>query len=139
VDRYRLAAVRDARSRDERVKRGDYADAVADASTSQARIDAAERRVSELRAVIASHLRGNLPVTAGELVRRERFVAKLRRDLEAARVAVDQARAAHAGTVAEVDLARGKLVRARADKQVIERHFEGWRAQQVKLADRRED
>jgi hypothetical protein len=138
VDRYRLAAVRDARSRDERVKRGDYADAVSESERAAARIDAAERCVAELRAAIASNL-GILPATAGGLVRRERFVARLRRDLEAAHVAVDRARAAHAGTVAEVDLARGTLVRARADKQVIERHFEGWRAQQAKLADRRED
>jgi hypothetical protein len=66
-------------------------------------------------------------------------VARLRRDLEAAEDAVERARAAHAGTLADLDLARGKLVRARADKQVIERHFAAWRAQQAKLADRRED
>ena len=138
MDRYRLAAVRDARTREERVKRGDVAAAVADANTSQAVVDTAEHRVVELRTVIA-HALGTPADTALALARRDRFVTKLRRDLDAARDEVEHARAAHAGTLTELDRARVRLVRARADKQVIERHFERWREQRAKLADRRED
>jgi hypothetical protein len=144
ADRYRLAPVRDARARDERVRTGDLAGAVGDARETQARLDAAAAAVTAARAALdaartASRARYAAGATAGEVARGERYLARLRRDVAAAVDAEARAAAAHRGQLATVDVARARLVTARAEKEVIERHFARWRAERAKLADRRED
>jgi hypothetical protein len=47
--------------------------------------------------------------------------------------------AAHRGTLDQLDAARDRLARARADRRVIEQHFERWRAERARIADRRAD
>ena len=125
-DRYRAAPVRDARVREERTRRGELAAAVGEARSREARLAAAREA---LAAAIAD--RDAQPTAARRLLA-ERFVARRRRDLE--RLADELARASGA-----VDAARAQLVRARADREVIERHFARWREARKKLADRRED
>jgi len=144
ADRYRLAPVRDARVRDERVRKGDLASAASDARRTQARLDAAHDAVTTARAALAAavtqgHDRLARGATADEVTRAERYVMRLRHALAAAQDAHARAHAVHRGQLASVDLARGRLASARADKEVIERHFARWRADQAKLAERRED
>lgn len=148
---YRLAPVQKVRSLDERTKQGDLAGAVGDAKKTQAKIDAARARAEAIRAAIASarsaperggsNLGAAHPheTTASTLSIAERYLARLRRDLEAALDELDRATAAHRGQLEVVDDARLRLARARADKEVIERHFARWREEKRKLADRRED
>jgi hypothetical protein len=140
VDRYRLTPVRDARARDERVKRNELADAVGDACVSEAQVAVAAERVTAARAVLATAVQVAASAgAAGERVRAERFVARCRRDLDDAAGAHARAADAHAGRVASVDTARGTLARARADREVIERHFARWREAQKRLIERRDD
>ncbi|MGE5181877.1 MAG: hypothetical protein ACM31C_07435 [Acidobacteriota bacterium] len=125
-DRYRPAPLREVRARDEAIRRGELASAVGSASEAEARLAAA-------RAALASAIAAcDAQPTAARRVLAERFVARRRREL--ARLADDLARASGA-----VDHARAVLVRARAERELIERHFERWRAERRKLADRRED
>jgi len=139
-DRYRLGPVRDARSREERVRRGDLAAAASVAVASQAQVDAAARRVDEARAKLEAARGAHIAfASAGALARSEQFIARMRRDLELALDAHGRAEASHRGQAAAVDAARGRLARARADKEVIERHFARWRTERAKLAERRED
>lgn len=69
----------------------------------------------------------------------ERFVARRRRDLADALAEESRAEEAHAARLGHVDVARSSLTRARAEREVIERHFERWRTERKKLAERRED
>lgn len=125
-DRYRAAPVRDARMRDERVRRGELADAVGDARE-------AERRIAAGRDALASALAAReAQPTAARRALADRFVARRRREL--ARLEDELSRATGA-----VDSARAGLVRARAEREVIERHFARWREARKKLAERRED
>jgi len=145
VDRYRLAPVRDARTRDERLERGALAAAVGgaratadDVAVAAARVAAARTALDEARR--AYQLAGSGPSLAiGLAVFTDRFTARRRRDLDAALGAQLRAEAAHAGRLEQLDSARGRLARARADREVIERHFARWREQQKRLADRRDD
>ncbi|HVK83678.1 MAG TPA: hypothetical protein VM513_06200 [Kofleriaceae bacterium] len=144
ADRYRLTPVREARARDERVRTGDLAGAVGDARKTQARVDAAAASVASAREALGrarTGLRARLAAgaTAVELVRGERYLERLRRAVEAAIDVHARAAAAHRGQLANVDLARARLARARADKELIERHFARWRIERAKLAERRED
>ncbi len=50
-----------------------------------------------------------------------------------------RARAARDAQLGELDAARLRLATARADREVIERHFAGWREARKKAAERRED
>jgi hypothetical protein len=50
-----------------------------------------------------------------------------------------RAEAAHGSRLGSLDEARARLARARADREVIERHFASWRQARAKLAERRED
>lgn len=144
VDRYRLGPVRDVRARDERAKRGDLAAAVGDARGTADEVATAAGRATAARAAIdaARGVRDAL-VAAGSspalLVLAERFTARCRRDLDAALGEQLRAEATHAGQLAQLDAARGRLVQARAQREIIERHFARWRETQRKLADRRED
>ena len=144
ADRYRLKPVAEARSREERLRRGDLAAASSDARASQAQVDAAAARVAATRATLeaartALSARIATGTTSTELARRELFIVRTRRDLEAAIDAHSRAEASHRGQLDAVDSARGRLARARADKEVIERHCARWRTERAKLAERRED
>ena len=139
MDRYRLAPVRDARDRDERIKRGDLAGAVGDARVTADALAAAADRVLACRRVIAE-AEGRRPLarTIAELVVLDRDLGRRRAELAELIGAEVRAEATHHGKLDEVDVARGRLTRARADRQVIERHFERWRIERRKLAERRE-
>ena len=69
----------------------------------------------------------------------DRFIARRRAELDRAVGEELRAEAAHGTQLGSLDEARRRLVRARADREVIERHFARWREDRRKLADRRED
>ena len=144
ADGYRLKPVADGRAREERVKRADLAAAAGGARASQAQVDAALQRADEARrrlesARTAQRTLAATGTTSTMLARAEQFIARTRRDLEAAIDAHARAEASHRGQLAALDSARDRLARARADKEVIERHFARWRTERTKLAERRED
>ena len=139
ADGYRLTPVHKVRSLDERAKQGDLAGAAADANKTRANIDAAAARVSAIRAAIEHARSRTHAATASSIVIVERYLARLRRDLDAALDELDRATAAHRGQLERVDAARLRLARARADKELVERHFARWRDEKRKLAERRED
>lgn len=141
-DRYRLAPVRDARARDERVRRGDLAAAIGDARETQGRLDAARARTVTARTALADAISSRqslLTGTPAQLVLADRFVARRRRELADAVAEEQRAEDAHDARLGHVDAARRTLTRARADREVIERHFERWRTERKRLAERRED
>src|SRR6185295_4074233 len=142
--RYRLAPMHEARTRDERVKRGDLASAVRDALTLATGVDASARQVARYRTQIAAaHAHRDQLLergaTVATLARLDRYVLRLRHALDAARGEQLRAEARHRGQLAAVDQARGRLLLARADREIIERHFATWRAERRKLAERRDD
>jgi hypothetical protein len=142
ADGYRLGPVQRVRSLDERAKRGDLAGAVGDAKKTQAKIDTANTRVESIRATLEHARLASDRVsekTASSIALAERHLARLRRDLDAALDELERATAAHRGQLEVVDTARVRLGRARADKEIIERHFARWREEKRKLAERRED
>jgi hypothetical protein len=142
--RYRLAVVRDARERAERVKRGNLAAAVADTSAARARLEAAQAQTVAARETVIAALTARDTLlasgaTPARLTGAEQFIARRRRELEATlgeevrlEVALDERQSG-------VDVARRILIRARAERELIERHFAAWRATRAKLAERRED
>ena len=139
MERYRLAPVRDARTRDEKSRRGDLAAAVGDARATEEQVAAARRRVDSARTSYEAARQTRAEATATELVRAELYAHRKRRDLDAAIAEHQRAEASHAGRLDAVDAARGQLARARADKELVERHFARWRDGRRKLAERRED
>ena len=159
ADGYRLAPVHKVRALDERAKQGDLAGAVGDATKTQAKIDVAAARVEALRMAItrardgvrdrlvngssaagpSAGGRSTIGSSANAIALAERHIARLRRDLDAALDELDRATAAHRGQLEVIDAARVRLARARADKEIVERHFARWRDEKRKLAERRED
>ena len=137
-DRYRLAPLRDSRSRDERVKRSDLATAASDARETDGNLAQVAARVDAARAAVAKAV-AIAARSAAERVRVDRYVARCRHALELAQREHDHAQRLHDERLGVVDAARSTLARARADREVIERHFARWRDQQRKLAERRED
>jgi hypothetical protein len=138
--RYRLAPVRDVRARDEALRRGDLANAVGDARETETRLAVARERTERSRAALdAARSEVLKQATSQGLVLAEQFVARRRRELAEARDAELRAAAVHDEQLGAVDLARGRLARARADRELIERHFARWREAQAKLAERRRD
>lgn len=142
--RYRLAPVREARARDERTTQGALATAVGDTRAVAARLALAARQVEVARAALsAAEGAARALVTAGTtpatLTIAAHHTARRRRDLDAALDAHARAAAAHAGQVATVDAARDRLARARAARELLERHFTRWRAARAQLAERRDD
>ena len=136
--------MREVRARDERIRRGDLAGAVGDARAVAADVEQAERREARARAAIAAATgtRGRVlaeGAASATIVRLERYLCRLRRELEAARDELVRAQARHRGQLDAVDAARGRLTLARAEREVIERHFAAWRAARRTLAERRED
>lgn len=136
-ERYRLQPVREVRAIDERVKQGELADATNLAKKTAAAVDKARARISELEQRIAAARRPEATSTAIEL--RERYLARLRRALDEAKTQLAHAIVAHEAKTSVVDAARVRLVRARADKEVVDRHHAKWREMQAKLAERRAD
>jgi hypothetical protein len=117
---------------------------VGDAQALADGVDAVARRVAQLRAAIAAASgerdrvlsRG---VNAATIAHFERYLRRLRHDLDAAVGEQLRAEARHRGQLEAVDAARGRLALARAEREVIERHFAAWRAERRKLVERRED
>src|SRR5262245_5249115 len=138
--RYRLSPMRDARARDERVRRGELAGALGDAQRLAAELDEAAAQVARARAAIAeaAATRDAMLVgsTAVVVARHDRYVRRLRRDLDDAHGELVRADAHHRGQLDAVDDARRRLALARAEREVIERHFAAWRAERRKLAER---
>jgi hypothetical protein len=140
TDRYRLGPLRDARARDERVRRGDLAAATGDAAAHEAVAEAAAAAVAAARAAVTAAITGRDGCAeAGRRALADRYVARRRRDLAAARDAHARALAARDAQQGEVDAARSRLVAARAEREVVERHFARWREARRKAAERRED
>ena len=138
--RYRLAPVRELRALAEREKRGELAGAVGDARAAEERLAVARARTVEAQRLLeAARAACTAQLTAARRVLAERYVARVRRAMEAARADELRAEAALANELGEVDLARRTLAHARADRELVERHFARWREAQRKLADRRED
>ena len=140
-ERYRLHPVRDARERDERVRRGDLASAIGDAAGRATVVMAAEGRVATARAAVSAArvARAGCAGEAHRLAGADRYVERRQRDLAAAQAELDRAAAARDAQEGEVSAARTRLAGARADREVIERHFAAWRAQKIKDRERRED
>jgi hypothetical protein len=142
-DRYRLGPLRDVRERAEAVGRGHLATKIGDASITAAVVADAHTRSAAARAALAAAVvyARAIPATATahERVLADRFIARRRHELAAARDEELRAELAHDRRQTEVDAARLQLARARADRQVIERHFERWRDEQKKRADNAAD
>jgi hypothetical protein len=139
-DRYRLAPVRDERERNEAIRRGNLASAIDDARSTETALAAARARTAVAREALSAALATHTgAATAASLAAAERFSARRRRELAAARDAELRAELAHDARLDQIDVARGTFARARADREVIERHFARWRDDQRKLRDRRED
>jgi len=136
--------MRDARAREEQRQRGDFADAVGHAQALAASVEQRASRVEQGRQAIAAARAERDELLArgasvGAIAGIERYLSRLHRDLEAALDEQLRADARHRGQLAAVDAARARLIAARAEREVIERHFARWRAERRKLAERRED
>jgi hypothetical protein len=141
--RYRLGAVRDARSRQERGKREELAAAVGDARATRARLDLARSRTHAARdrlaqAIVARDTLVDGGSTPARIALADKYATRCRHEVDAALGEELRAEAAHDTQLGSIELARRTLARARADRQVIERHFERWRDDKKKLAERRE-
>jgi hypothetical protein len=144
ADRYQLGALRDARERDERGKRGELAASVGDAREARARLDAAHGRTATARAALATAIAARDALVAGgttpdRLANADRYVMRRRHELEATLGEELRAHGAHDARQGVVDVQRLVLARARADREVIDRHFARWRDARKKLAERRDD
>jgi hypothetical protein len=140
--RYRLAPVRDTRARTEALSRGSLAVAVGDARETEAALASAHTRTHLAREALDTALAARASrtaVTPARLVLEERFIARRRREWADACDAELRARQAHDDRLGVVGVARGQLARARAERELIERHFARWRETQRKLAERRAD
>jgi len=143
-DRYRLAAVRDVRARNEKARKGELAVAVGDAHEILAKLDAARTRTKAARDAVVAGCAGrdalaSAGATGAQLALADQFIARRRRELDQTVAEEIRCEAAHAERQGKVDAARLVLARSRAERQVIERHFERWRDERKKLLDRRED
>lgn len=142
--RYRLASVRDARARAERGKREELAAAVGDARASEAELARARSRTEAARHALADAVAARAALASGaatpaRLVLAERFIARRRHELDAAVGEELRAEAARDARLGSVDLARRTLARARAEREIVDRHFTRWREARRRLAERRED
>jgi hypothetical protein len=142
--RYRLAFLREVRSRDARTRRGELAGEIGDAQALAALVRAAAGRVDATAAAITTQAAARdrmlgRGASAGMIALAERHLARLRRTLDAERDALARAEARHAGQQGAVAAARARLARARAEHEVIERHFAAWRTRRNKRAERRSD
>ena len=132
------------RVRTERARVGELASAVGDAQATQARLDAAKARTQAARdavraAVVARDTLLSSGATSTQLTQADRFIARRRKELADALAEEVRCEVIHLEREGHADAARLTLRRARAEREVIERHFARWRASQKKLAERRED
>ncbi|HEX2690458.1 MAG TPA: hypothetical protein VHN14_27775 [Kofleriaceae bacterium] len=102
------------------------------------------RRVARARATLIAAIgeRNRLlaqGTTSTTLAHADNYLRRLRRDLTAVRGEHLRAEARHRGQLEAVDAARNHLTLARAEREVVERHFAAWRAERRKLAERRDD
>src|SRR5438046_2351520 len=104
-DRYRLAPLRDVRTRDEKARKGELASAVGDARETQAKLDAARARTQAARTAldVARRTADTDLVTGAQLVRADRFIARRRRELDQAIAEELRCEAAHGRRQGEVD------------------------------------
>src|SRR5690349_11236469 len=120
--------MRDLRARNERIQQGDLAGAVGDARVGADDVAEVAGRVARARAAItaATGSRDRVltqGVRSTTLAHLDRYLRRLRRDLEALRSELLRAEALHRGQLEVVDAARARLTLARAEREVIERHF----------------
>ena len=144
MEKYRLAPLRAVRDRGERAHRGALAAAVDDARAAADGEAEAARRAEAARAVLDAAVDQRAALVArgaspSLIALAERHAERRRREHAAVVGEHLRARIAHAGQLAAVDEARGRLALARNERELIERHFARWRDQQRKLAERRED
>lgn len=142
--RYRLAAVRDARAVDERGQRQHLAVAIGDARDAQLRLDAARSRTRAAREALTSAIATRDAVlatsaTPARVAGAEQFVTRRRHELAAATGEELRLEVALDDKQSDVDVARRTLARARAERELIDRHFARWREARRKQAERRED
>jgi hypothetical protein len=142
--RYRLTPLREARGRDELQRRQDLAGAVGEATTAaatlanaEARLRAARTQLDQARAAIDA-LRAT-PTTGALLLAAERYLTRRHHEVDQARAERDRAAHARGATDARVSEAQVVLGSARAERELIERHFERWRAERRKRAERRDE
>ncbi len=143
-ERYRLAALREARDRAERTRRHELSASVGRARDHEGRVLEVEARIDALRAGLASAratwmTRVEHGTTSGRLLLAERVVARLQRQLDGELAALHRVRAALDDIARDADEARDRLRDAQAERTAVERHFEAWREARTKLAERRED
>ncbi|MEO8845416.1 MAG: hypothetical protein ABI591_14345 [Kofleriaceae bacterium] len=139
-DRYRLGPLREVRERAEVVRRGDLAAAIGDAEVTAAHLADRRARTTAARDALTSALASRPPLaTATELALADRFIARRRKQLADALDEELRSQLAHDRRTGEVELARGQLVRARADRELIERHFARWREDRRKRAENAAD
>jgi hypothetical protein len=110
----------------------------------QARLDAARARTQAARDAITAAVASRASLlaavtTPARLVLADELITRRRNELDRAVGEELRAEAAHDTRLGSLDEARQRLVRARAQRELIERHFATWRKTRAKLADRRED
>jgi hypothetical protein len=139
-DRYGLAPLRELREQHETARRGNLASAIGDAHVSATALEATRARTATARAALAAAARGREELRTAELLAAaDRFIARRRRELAAARDEELRAELAHAQKTGEVETARAQLVRARADRELVDRHFARWRETRRKRAENQAD
>jgi hypothetical protein len=136
--------MRQVRARNERIQQVDLAGAVGDARALADAVEAAGGRVDRARAALAAATARRAAALAtgassAALAREDRYLRRLRHELEAVQGERARAEAGLRGQQGAVELARGRLAHARTERELIERHFAAWRAERAKLAERRED
>lgn len=139
-DRYGLAGLRELREQHETARRGNLASAIGDAHVSATALEATRARTTAAREALTAATAGRQVLRTAELLAAaDRFIARRRRELAAARDEELRAELAHAEKSGTVDARRAELVRARADRELVERHFERWRAARRKRAENQAD
>ncbi len=140
--------MRQVRARSERVQQADLAGAAGDAQATAGAVEEARLRVARARAALAAAAGNRAPdggagiatiATIATIAHRERYLRRLRHELDATHGELARAEARHRGRLDAVEVARGRLVLARAEREIIERHFAAWRSARRKLSERRED
>ena len=138
-DRYRLAPLREVRERSEVTHRGHLSTAISDAHVTEEEVAEAAARVERARLALDAATRSPASgTTATELVVAERYRSRMRAALAAARDEELRAWLVHEARTGEVETARARLARARADREVIKRHFATWRETQRKRRENRD-
>jgi hypothetical protein len=143
-DRYRLASLRDVRAVAERGKQHALASALDDTRAAAAKLDAARSRTSGARSALAAAvaardalLTDRAPAFAVQ--RADAFITRRRREVAALTADEVRLETALGDHTSAADRARASLVRARGERELIDRHFARWRDARRKLAERRED